>query len=173
MSSRPDPFRRDPGAPFDSLEREQYAQARAKGGSIKAACAAAGISGETGTKFERHPEIRKRISELRQGAETYVGVSKAWVLQQLQRNAEEARDSGAFKASNEALISIYKIISEDRGVGHDMARALPPNVTPQELQKRLKESFKAPRLTAGRERIEQPAFDSEPDAAEAEAETLQ
>ena len=171
MSNRPDPFRRDPGAPFDNLEREQYAQARAKGASIKAACAAAGLSPETGTKLERHEAIRKRISELRQGAETYVGVSKAWILQQLQRNAEEARDNGAYKASNEALISIYKIISEDRGVGHDMARALPPNVSPAELQKRLKESFKAPRLTAGRERIEQPAFDSEPDAAEAE--TLQ
>jgi len=173
MSARPDPFRRDPGGPFDSLEREQYAQARAKGGSIKGACAAAGISGPTGTKLEQHPEMRKRISELRQGAETYVGVSKAWVLQQLQRNAEEARDSGAFKASNEALISIYKIISEDRGVGHDMARALPPNVTPQELQKRLKESFKAPRLTQGRERIEQPAFSSEPEAVDTDGEAAE
>lgn len=142
--ARIDPWRRDPNAPFDSLEREQYAQARAKGGSIKAACAAAGISGPTGTTYERHDAMRLRIRELRQGAETYVGVSKAWVLRQLQQTIEEARDAGAYKASIEGLALIFKIISEDRGIGHDMARTLPPNVTPDELNKRLRASFRAP-----------------------------
>lgn len=141
---RVDLWRRDPNSPFDNLEREQYAQARAKGCSIKAACTAAGIGAPTGTLYERHDAMRLRIRELRQGAETYVGVSKAWVLRQLQQTIEEARDAGAYKASIEGLALVFKIISEDRGIGHDMARALPADVTPEQLQKRLRASFRSP-----------------------------
>jgi hypothetical protein len=138
---RPDPYRRDPGAPFDSLEREQYAKARAKGASVKAASVSAGVSKQMAYELEKHDAIRARIRELRQGAEDYVGFSKAWILQQLKQNAEESRNDGAWKSSNEALGMMYKIMSEDRDVGHQMARALPPDVTPRELQKALRERF--------------------------------
>lgn len=141
---RLDPWRRDSGAPFDDLGREQYAQARAKGAGIKAASSAAGVQAATGTTYERHEAMRLRVRELRQGAETYVGVSKAWVLRELQVTIEAARDNGAYKAAIEGLGLIYKIITEDRSIGHEMARTLPPNVTPAELQKRLRESFRAP-----------------------------
>lgn len=142
--ARPDPWRRDPNAAFDSLEREQYAQARAKGHSIKSASAAAGVTPPTGTTYERHDAMRLRIRELRQGAETYVGVSKAWVLRELQQTIEAARDDGAYKAAIEGLALVFKIISEDRSIGHEMARALPHDVTPEELQKRLRASFRSP-----------------------------
>jgi hypothetical protein len=142
---RPDLNRRDPGAPFDQLEREQYAKARAKGGSIKAACGVAGISPALGTQLERLPEMRKRISELRQGAEDFVGVSKGWCIRQLMINAEQSREDGAWKASNEAIGLIHKMISEDVDISHQMARALPPDVGPQELQKRLSTAFSAPK----------------------------
>jgi len=138
---QPDPFRRDPGAPFDSWEREEYAKARAKGGSLKASAALAGVSPMCVTKWERHPEVKARIRELRDGAETFVGVSTAWIINQLKINVDEARAAGAHKSSNEALGMIHKILTEDRNIGHQLSRALPPHVTPKQLQERLRESF--------------------------------
>jgi hypothetical protein len=169
---QPDPFRRDPGAPFDSWEREEYAKARAKGGSLKASATLAGVTPAAVTKWERHPEVKARIRELRDGAETFVGVSTAWVINQLKINVEDAREAGAIKASNEALGMIYKILTEDRNVGHQLARALPPHVTRQELQKRLRESFgdSAPRRRKKALPADaSPAIDVEPDAEDTEA----
>lgn len=151
-----DGFRRDPGAPFDDVPREEYAKSRAKGGAMKVSAAIAGIEPATATKWERHPAMRERIRELRQGAENFVGVSKAWIIQQLKINAEAAREENAYKSSNEALGMIYKIISEDRDVSHQMARALPHDVTPQELQKRLRSQFAKPALPKGRENFALP-----------------
>jgi hypothetical protein len=140
--NRADPWHREPGMSFSSLERELFAKARARGCTIKAASSDAGIAIVTGTQYERHEAMRKRISELRQGAEDFVGVSKAWIVAQLKRNADEAREEKAFKSSNEALQMIYKIISEDRDVSANMARALPHTVSAADIKARLKASFK-------------------------------
>ena len=85
MTGRPkdDAFRRDKGCPFDHLEKDEYAKARAKGGTMKAAAGIAGIAPTTAANWERHPEIKERIRELRQGAEDFVGVSKAWISSSL------------------------------------------------------------------------------------------
>lgn len=141
---RVDPWHREPGDAFPSLERELFAKARARGAPVKVAASDAGVSYQTGVGYERHEAMRKRISELRQGAEDFVGVSKAWIVAQLKRNADEAREEKAFKSSNEALHLIYKIISEDRDLSANMARALPHTVSPAELKAKLKESFKQP-----------------------------
>lgn len=134
---------RDPGGPFVSLERELFAKARARGATIKAASADAGITHVTGTKYERNDEMRKRISELRRGAEDFVGVSTACLIGELMRNAAEAREAGAYKASNEALVAVYKMVTEDKGgdMGRHTPRALSHSVTPAELKARLTQSF--------------------------------
>ncbi len=147
---RTDAWARDPTGPFVALEKELYAKARARGVTVKAASADAGIAVETGTKYERNEIMRKRISELRQGAEDFVGVSKAHLIHKLMQNADEAREAGAFKASNEALLGVYKLISEDKGgdIGRNMPRALPHTVTPEELKARLEKTFKKKRAPA-------------------------
>lgn len=141
---RVDPWHRDSGDAFPSLERELFAKARARGATVKVAASDAGIAYQTGVTYERHEAMRKRVAELRQGAEDFVGVSKAWIVAQLKRNADEAREEKAFKSSNEALMMIYKMISEDKDLTAGMARALPHTVSPQELKAKLKESFRQP-----------------------------
>ncbi len=138
-------FRRDPGGPFDDYRIEQYAKARAKGGSVPASATATGISKATALRWEAHPEVRARVRELREGAEDFVGVSKAWVITQLKKNVEVARENNAVKASNEALIFIYKILMEDKQVAHQMASAkLPATAEGMDLQKALRASFSEP-----------------------------
>lgn len=140
--SRPDPWRRDRGAPFDDLSREQFAQARAKGVGILASANAADISNGTASAFERHPEMQARVRELRAGAETFVGVSVPQVINELMKNAEEARgEKGGYRDSNNALWMVYKILSEDRDVAAAMLRRLGPDVSRRNLQKRLSEEF--------------------------------
>ncbi len=139
---RRDAWSRVDGMPFDDVAREEYAKARAKGASPKVACQQAGVSAGCIT-WERDARMLARIRELREGAETFVGVSKAWVIGMLRKNAEKAHEEGQLKSSNEALSILYKILSEDRDVGAMMARALPHDVTPSELQRRLKETFAA------------------------------
>lgn len=161
---------RDPGGPFVSLERELFAKARARGATIKASSADAGITHATGTKYERNDEMRKRISELRRGAEDFVGVSTACLIGELMRNAAEAREAGAYKASNEALVAVYKMVTEDKGgdMGRNTPRALSHAVTPAELKERLTRSFtkgKKPRASALPEVIEAPPVEDE-EAAE-------
>lgn len=139
--NRVDVWRRDPHGPFDDLAREQFAQERAKGRTIKQAAQVSGIALTTASQFAKDERMYERIRELRQGADQFVGVSVAWVLQQLRKNAEEAREVSAFKASNEAIGMIYKIISEDKSVASNMARTLPADVSRSDLQKMLRASF--------------------------------
>ena len=140
---RPDLFRRDPGGPFDSLEREKFAQARAKGASIKAASTEAGVRPQTGYDYERHEEMRKRVRELRAGAETFVGVSMGWLVRQLTINAKRARKAGAYKASNEALGLIMKIVQRDPNQAANNPRSLPPDVTDADIHQTLTRRFHA------------------------------
>lgn len=139
---RPDPFRRDAGAPFDSWERETFAKARAKGGSIKAAATAAGISDPTATSYEKHPEMRARIRELRDGAEDFVGVSLGWMFGQLKEIVEEARADGEYKPAIEALSLMNRMLGENKDAAANVARALPPSVQGKDLTKRLSEAFR-------------------------------
>ncbi len=159
---RPDLFRRDQGAPFDELSREEFAKARAKGLSIKASSTAAGINPVTGAKFAGNEAIKERIRELRKGAETYIAVSKAWIIAELMKNVGMARDAEHYKSSNEALALLYKIVSEDREVGANLPRELPIHVSPRELQQRLQQSFAEPRLPP---RASSPAVDTEAEDA--------
>lgn len=144
MGRPADSFSRGKNAPFDKIELEDFAKARAKGGTLKAAAGIAGVSLGTAATWEKHPEVKERMRELRQGVEDFVGVSKAWVLTQLKENALEAREESQFKASNEALKIIYEILNNDREVNTQVARALSPDVSRKELQRRLKESFSQP-----------------------------
>jgi hypothetical protein len=140
-SGRVDAFHREPNGPFTDLAREQYAKARARGESIKVASSSAGVSGATGTSFEKHPAMLKRVSELRQGAETYIGVSTAWCIQQVQQIIEEAREHEQYKTALEGVVFVHKVISGDKSVAPQMARALSPDVTPRQLKKMLDATF--------------------------------
>lgn len=147
MTGRIDVWQREKNQPFNELSREEFARARAKGQTVKASSVSAGISYATGMQFERHEGIQARVRELRQGTEAFVGVSKAWILTQLMTNVTEARDNNAYKASNEALALIYKMISEDDDVGAGVIRSMPVNTNPRELQRRLANAFAPPKTS--------------------------
>ena len=138
-----DVWRRDPGAPFDDLGREQYAQARARGGTVPASANEAGVAKSSAIAFEKHPAMRERIRELRQGAQTFVGVSVGWILGELKKNAQLARDEGQLKSSNEALKLMYDIVRTDPNVANQMARALPPSASPKAIKKQLLASLQS------------------------------
>ena len=162
-----DVWRRDPGAPFDDAAREDYAKARAKGGTIKACANHVGIGAPTATAWEKHPEMRGRIRELRQGAEDFVGVSVGWVIQELKRNVEEARENGQLKSSNEALKLIYDIVRTDPDIANKMARSLPPTVSTRSIKKQLLASLQADALPAPVDTEGEPVErEEEDDAAE-------
>lgn len=133
-----------PAQPFNDVAREEFAKARAKGASPKVACQLAGVS-VTNTRWASDPAMLERVRELREGAENFVGVSKAWIIGQLKKNVEESREQGAYKASNEALTLLYKIVNEDKDIAEQMARALPPDVRTSEIKKRLRDAFAQPK----------------------------
>ncbi len=137
-------FRRDAGMPFDDYRVETYCKARAKGGTVLAAAGSAGVHKQTAIRWEREAEVRARQRELREGAEDFIGVSVAWCIQQLKTNCMAAREQGAFKASNEAALLVYKIMREDKSAAHNMAAALPATTQGMDLQKRIRESFRQP-----------------------------
>lgn len=137
-------FRRDPAGPFDDARKDEFAKARAKGGSIRASSTVAGIDYQTGIKWEKHPEMVSRIRELRGGAETFIGVTTAWVIAELAKNVQLARDQNAIKASNEALGLIHKFITEDKDTALKMVRTLPHTVGGKQLQKAVMEAFNGP-----------------------------
>lgn len=138
-------FRRDLGGPFDDARLETYAKSRAKGGSVASSGVAAGVVKATALRWEQAGEMRARIRELRDGAEDFVGVSKAWILNEYKKNVELAREQGAIKASNDALACMYKIICDDKSVAHNMAAAkLPATLEGKDLQRRLLSSFSHP-----------------------------
>lgn len=168
IPGRVDAFHREVGGAFSAHEKEQYAKARARGDNIKSAAAAAGITAVTATSYEKNEAMRKRISQLRQGAETFIGVSNAWIINQLMRNAEEARGEGAFKASNEAIGMIYKIMNEQRDLASQMARALPSDIEGRELKKMLSSAFKKPAMPAEKASFTLPPAPREEDEDERE-----
>jgi hypothetical protein len=137
-------FRRDPGAPFDDLRKEEFAKARARGGSIRAASNVAGTQYATGLSWEKHPEMKARIREMRSGADDFVGATAGWVIGELKKNVEAARENLQFKASNEALALIYKLVNEDKDAALKITRSLPAHVQGQELQSRVMDAFNAP-----------------------------
>lgn len=134
-------FRRDPAGPFDDLRKEDFAKARAQGGSIRASAALAGVGYDTGIGWQKRPEMMARIRELRSGADTFVGATVGWIIGELKKNVDLARDQNAIKASNEALMLIYRIINEDKESAMKMARALPHTVGGKELQARVMDAF--------------------------------
>ncbi len=112
--------------------QELYCKHRANGFVPKKAAVAAGFA--TGSaiysELEQSPDVITRIQELidekqaekearqlaaRQAAQTageVTGMSIGWVIEQLKINAEDAREAGAFKESNDAL----KLIGEQFGM---------------------------------------------------------
>lgn len=142
MSIVRDVWRRDQGAPFDDLAREQYAQARAKGDNIRTASTSAGIDYRTGMTFEKHVDMLARIRELRQGASNFVGVSVGFILSELRKNVELAREKGQLKSSNEALKLMYDIVKTDPNVANQVARQLPPGASTKSIKKQLLASLK-------------------------------
>lgn len=135
-------WNRAPGQPFEELSRERYAAARAKGQTAKAAAEEAGLVYRTGLEFEKNPDMKRRIQELRQHSETFVGYSVAFILSELKRNAEIAREEKQIKSSNEALMAMYKIISQDPDAVQNAARALPPDLDQKTVRKELLASLR-------------------------------
>jgi hypothetical protein len=110
---------------------EQYARHRARGmNAAKSALAAGYAPGASTTHMENDPEIQARIGELMDEFKAQrdqqraaaseaakivgqmTGVGRAWVIEKLAENAQNAAREGAFKESNEAL----KLIGEEFGM---------------------------------------------------------
>lgn len=111
---------------------ELFAMMRAKGMSLKAAGAAAGFApgSSTPNDLDKDPEVLVRVQEImgemrdkREAARAasteaakvvgqMTGVSRAWVLQKLAENAQNAATDGDYKESNSAL----KLIGDEFGM---------------------------------------------------------
>lgn len=110
---------------------ELYCKARAKGAiPSKAAIVAGYAQGTSTTHLEKDAEIVARIAELTAEHELQreqqrtaameaakmvgqmTGVTRAWVIQKLAENAQNAANDGLFKESNDAL----KLIGQDFGM---------------------------------------------------------
>ncbi len=135
-------WERERGQPFDDLAREQYAEARAKGGTIKASATETGVSYRDAIAWDKHPEMLQRVRELRQRTTTFIDVSVGWVLNELKKNAEIAREENQLKSSNEALKLIYDILRTDPSVAAGMARQLPPTMSTRAIKQQLLKSLK-------------------------------
>ncbi len=142
LGKQPRAFDRTPGQPFHDLGREQYAVARAKGATIKAAAQEAGANYRDCQDWDKHPEMLERIRELRQRTTQFVDVSVGYILNELKKNAEIARDEGQLKSSNEALKIMYDIIRTDPSIANNMARQLPPTMSTKSIKAQLLKSLK-------------------------------
>lgn len=111
-----DTFKRDPGGPFFDLKRETFAKCRAKGMSIKAAAEEAETSYASGSVWDKHHAMTARVTELREGADNFVPISIGWIVRELKKNAEMARDALQFKASTDTLKTLYDILKKDESL---------------------------------------------------------
>ena len=147
-------FSRD-GAGFMDPKKEAFAQGWAKTGLLVRACEAADIVISTGAKWRGTPEMVTRIRELRAGAQTFVGASKATIANMLRENAENAAAQGKFKESNEALEMLYGMMSKDPDMKDGAEQAsggVSADMTPAELEEHRKKVFNIRALPAPRER---------------------
>lgn len=99
--------KRTPGQPLANAKAEAYAQLRAGGMPAREAGEELGLR-ESGTymRFERSPEHRARVAELKAQEEAPLKLSPEWLAGELHTNVVSARSAGQFKASTEALVRL-------------------------------------------------------------------
>lgn len=147
-SSRVDAFFRREGLPFDDVRKETFAKELARGGSIPKASELADVNPKTGAAWKGNVAMIDRVRELRDGAETFIGVSKGWIVAQLKLNALGAQEDRKFAESTKTLELLYKILSLDKDMaGNAPSAANGITVTDKEVLKRLR---------AGRPHAEEP-----------------
>lgn len=137
-------FSRDASNAFMDPKKEAFAKSWAKNGLMKEACEEADISPPTGTTWRRHAEMEERIRELRATSETYVGISKAYIVSQLRMNALNAATAGKYRESNDALIALFKITNTDKDLapGLDAGATGPAaDMTPEQLAEERAKAF--------------------------------
>ena len=140
---------------FMDPKKEAFAKAWATTGLLVRACEAADVVISTGAKWRGTPEMVTRIRELRAGAQTFVGASKATIANMLRENAENAAAQGKFKESNESLGMLYKLMSSDADMKDGTEQAsggVSADMTPAELDDHRKKVFKMHALPAPKER---------------------
>lgn len=148
--SKVDAFARDSKGQFLDHRKEAFAKACAKHGLAGKAAEETGVALPTGVKWRGTKEMAERIAALRAGAETFVGVSKAWVVDRLRQNAEDSAADGKFKESNDALGKIYSIINVDPDLKNDKGASGgdPAEMTAAELKELRKNLFPVRALEA-------------------------
>lgn len=137
---------------MENSRQELYCKHRANGFVPKRAAIAAGYATGSAvyTGLESDPDVQARIAELiddkqrvkdarieaaQKAAEIsgeITGTSQGWVIAQLKLNAEDAREAGSYKESNDALIKIGEHLgmwgkgagAEDNGKGGTAADQL-------------------------------------------------
>jgi hypothetical protein len=119
MSKVRDVFETLPSGAFEDSRKERFAEAVASGMPVSKASAHVEVRRETGYLWAKHPRMLSRIDVLRSNDLKYKQVSVSLVVTQLARNVELATEAGQFKASNEALAMLYKILKADKDVLRD------------------------------------------------------
>jgi hypothetical protein len=157
---------RRPLSPFDDPRLEDYCRARAAGQSPSAAATHAGYGKGHGPKLAVDPDVMERVRELRDGSNTLVTVSVGYIVQQLRKNAEEARDAGQFKPSNDALGLLYEIITKNKDLGQTMN--LPAaGLTTGQAARMIREELSKPAALPARTVEAVPDFEAEGEEVEA------
>ena len=99
---------------FLDNRKEQFAICRAKGMTIKASAEESKVRYETAIEqWAPHLIMKERVAQIQKQNPTTV-LTLGMVIQDLKTNADEAREAGQYKASTEALMSLYKIMKEEQ-----------------------------------------------------------
>lgn len=103
---------------FNDIKKEKFAVLLAGGKSIKDASEQVEIATATGALWAKHDDMkmRKRVLRATPAVSQTFTVSIAMIVAELHLNATQAREAGNFKASNDALVSMYEIAKAEKSL---------------------------------------------------------
>lgn len=103
---------------FNDLKKERFATALASSKTCSDAAKEVGIGYNTALAWAKHTDMQERKRALRStpAVSQIFRVSIAMIVAELHRNAMEARDAQQFKASNDALKTMYDIAKDEKSL---------------------------------------------------------
>jgi hypothetical protein len=101
-----------PGQPLSDTASEAYARLRASGETCREAAELSGLRDHM--RLEKSPDFRVRVQELRGEIEEQPKLSLQWLVGQLMKNVEGARNAEQFKASTEALKHLHDLYRDNK-----------------------------------------------------------
>lgn len=102
---------KDGNGAFLDKRREDFARCRARGLNLRNCSKDLGISYNSCRIWDEHPVMKEHIAELRENHDSFIPVSMGYIIHELQENAKLARAAGQYKASNEAIMHMYEMLT--------------------------------------------------------------